>query len=253
MVLGFYLRTRCLPDAARFKLFVGAVLLYLAWRLLAEHLHRRNWLVMARATEAAPQGRTRSAGAASSYRSAHGATASRCPPCWRWPRCGHRRGPMASARGDHRALLHRRVRLPVALWRGRTCGDVRHFSHRRYGVHAPAAPQRGAAAPDWALGSLFGLGGLLGTYLGAATQKHVPQRVLPVRAQCRARQRRQQLSRQRPALSAGYLRGAWLSGHDSPPLHREPGKPAVQTSGAVNYGGQTPCRCSLSLAGTGRG
>jgi hypothetical protein len=39
-------------------------------------------------------------------------------------------------------------------------------------------PNGGAAAPDWALGSLFGLGGLLGTYLGAATQKHVPQRVL---------------------------------------------------------------------------
>ena len=40
VVLGFHLRTRCLPDAARFKLFVGAVLLYLAWRLLGN----RAWV-----------------------------------------------------------------------------------------------------------------------------------------------------------------------------------------------------------------
>ena len=36
------------------------------------------------------------------------------------------------------------------------------------------------AQPRWqsALGSLFGLGGLVGMYLGAAVQPHVPQRVL---------------------------------------------------------------------------
>ncbi|MEK7403664.1 MAG: sulfite exporter TauE/SafE family protein [Acidobacteriota bacterium] len=32
------------------------------------------------------------------------------------------------------------------------------------------------ARPDWALGSLFGLGGLLGTYLGARLQKYLPER-----------------------------------------------------------------------------
>ena len=36
VVLGFYLRTLYLPDVARFKLFVGAILLFLAWRLLSE-------------------------------------------------------------------------------------------------------------------------------------------------------------------------------------------------------------------------
>jgi hypothetical protein len=39
-------------------------------------------------------------------------------------------------------------------------------------------PDGASAAPDWALGSLFGLGGLVGMYLGAATQQRVPQRVL---------------------------------------------------------------------------
>jgi len=41
-------------------------------------------------------------------------------------------------------------------------------------------PGDGHASPDWALGTLFGLGGLAGTYLGAATQKHIPQRVLKI-------------------------------------------------------------------------
>lgn len=35
-----------------------------------------------------------------------------------------------------------------------------------------------AVAPDWALGALFGLGGLFGMYLGARTQKFVSARVI---------------------------------------------------------------------------
>ena len=33
-----------------------------------------------------------------------------------------------------------------------------------------------SAAPDWALGLLFGIGGLLGSYCGARLQKHLPER-----------------------------------------------------------------------------
>ena len=33
-------------------------------------------------------------------------------------------------------------------------------------------------APDWQLGFLFGLGGILGMYLGARTQKYVPARII---------------------------------------------------------------------------
>ncbi len=36
------------------------------------------------------------------------------------------------------------------------------------------------AGPDWLLGILFGLGGLLGMYLGASCQKFVPERVIQV-------------------------------------------------------------------------
>jgi len=34
------------------------------------------------------------------------------------------------------------------------------------------------APPDWFLGILFGIGGLLGTYLGATCQKYVPERII---------------------------------------------------------------------------
>ena len=34
------------------------------------------------------------------------------------------------------------------------------------------------ASPDWFLGILFGLGGLLGMYLGASCQKYVPERII---------------------------------------------------------------------------
>jgi uncharacterized membrane protein YfcA len=35
-----------------------------------------------------------------------------------------------------------------------------------------------SVAPDWRLGAIFGIGGILGMYLGARTQKYVPSRVI---------------------------------------------------------------------------
>jgi uncharacterized membrane protein YfcA len=37
-----------------------------------------------------------------------------------------------------------------------------------------------STSPDWALGSLFGVGGFAGMYLGARLQKYVPQRIIKV-------------------------------------------------------------------------
>ena len=36
------------------------------------------------------------------------------------------------------------------------------------------------APPDWLLGFLFGVGGLLGMYLGARCQKHVPEKIIKI-------------------------------------------------------------------------
>lgn len=40
------------------------------------------------------------------------------------------------------------------------------------------SPQGIETRPDWALGALFGLGGIMGMYFGARTQKYVPRRLL---------------------------------------------------------------------------
>ncbi|AQS59212.1 sulfite exporter TauE/SafE family protein [Desulforamulus ferrireducens] len=37
-----------------------------------------------------------------------------------------------------------------------------------------------AVAPDWALGALFGIGGLLGTYVGARIQKFLPDKIIKI-------------------------------------------------------------------------
>jgi uncharacterized membrane protein YfcA len=46
-----------------------------------------------------------------------------------------------------------------------------------YQFLAPFHPDM-AVAPDWLLGVLFGLGGMVGMYLGARCQKHVPARII---------------------------------------------------------------------------
>ena len=46
-----------------------------------------------------------------------------------------------------------------------------------YQALAPFYPGM-SVAPDWILGILFGLGGMMGIYLGARAQKHVPARVI---------------------------------------------------------------------------
>ena len=46
-----------------------------------------------------------------------------------------------------------------------------------YQLMAPFYPHM-SIAPDWLLGIMFGLGGMVGMYLGARCQKHVPARVI---------------------------------------------------------------------------
>ena len=62
------------------------------------------------------------------------------------------------------------------------------------------APPGIATRPDWALGILFGLGGAAGTYVGARTQKHVPQRALELG-----------LAAMLALLAGSYVLGFWLS------------------------------------------
>jgi len=184
VVLGFYLRTLYLPDIGRFKLFVGTILLYLAWRLLGEFA---PWKQRRRH---AP---TPAAGVA--LRLIHSD--------WRHMSfiLGEREygfsvpamlalafvvGIIGGAYGIGGgaiiapfciAIFH----LPVVIVAGAAIAGT--FATSVIGVIVYSVlplPGGGHASPDWVLGTLFGLGGLAGMYLGAATQKHVPQRVLKI-------------------------------------------------------------------------
>jgi uncharacterized protein len=180
VVAGFYLRVLYLPDAVRFKLFVGAVLLYLAWRLLGEFL---------------PWGR-------------HHSLPNAAAGPVRWLRVDARRlefrvgeeqvgvatpsllalalvvGVIGGTYGIGGGAIIAPFciaifRLPVVLVAGAALAGT--FATSVIGVLVYTLlplPGGGSAAPDWLLGSLFGLGGLVGMYLGAASQRFVPQRVL---------------------------------------------------------------------------
>jgi hypothetical protein len=178
VALGFYLRTRWLLDPAHFKLFVGAVLLYLAWRLFR------------------PLRRPPSPAAGLAH-------AARDPADATWRHMILRLGNTAYPFSVPALLVLAFVvgivggtygigggaiiapfcvavlGLPIQLVAGAALADT--FATSVIGVLVYSLlplPDGASAAPDWALGSLFGLGGLVGMYVGAATPKYVPQRVL---------------------------------------------------------------------------
>jgi uncharacterized membrane protein YfcA len=183
VVLGFYLRTLVLPDVERFKLFVGAILLFLAWRLLSEF---------------APWAQRRHAPVASGGATLHLLRSD-------WQRMEFRLGEHSHGFSVPAMLTLAFVvgiiggtygigggaiiapfciavfHLPVVVVAGAALAGT--FATSVIGVIVYTVlplPGGGHAAPDWALGTLFGLGGLAGMYLGAATQKHVPHKVLKI-------------------------------------------------------------------------
>lgn len=185
--LGLLLRIHWLTDPRRFKVFVAAVLLFLAVRLaLAVRDDRRA----GGPTPAGPRGLPPGARVAPVRRS------------WRRmvSRLGDEEygydpralagvslliGTVGGAYGVGGGALMAPIlisvfRLPVHATAGAnltgtfiaSCAGV-FF----YAVLGPLLAGPGAAvAPDWALGLLFGLGGLAGMYLGAGLQKRLPAR-----------------------------------------------------------------------------
>lgn len=185
IVLGFYLRVLYLPDAARFKLFAGVVLLYLSWRLLAGFVpwasrkHQQLGTVTPtpdmtlrilhvgfKRVAFTFQGREHGFGTLAMLALAFVV--------------GIIGGTYGIGGGAIIAPFCIAVfQLPVYVVAGAALAGT--FATSVVGVAVYTfmpLPGGGYATPDWWLGSLFGLGGLAGMYLGAACQKHVPQRVL---------------------------------------------------------------------------
>lgn len=178
IVMGFYIRTRWLPDAARFRLFVGAVLLYLAYRLLADVIRRGKR--MAR-TPQGGIGPWQLAGGRLAF-SFDGEQHRFSVAALLGLACvvGIIGGIYGIGGGALIApFLITVFGLPVHAVAGAALAGT--FATSVFGVAVYSLlpdPNGGSVAPDWALGSLFGLGGFVGMTLGSACQKWMPQKLL---------------------------------------------------------------------------
>ncbi|NWG32360.1 MAG: sulfite exporter TauE/SafE family protein [Rhodocyclaceae bacterium] len=158
LFIGWWLRLYWLADPKTFKLFVGLVLAWLAMRLYRELFFRRKQTV-----DAPPSGD-----------SPHGAIFLIALGI----------GVIGGAYGIGGGSLMMPVLVAVfGLSVHRTAGAALFgtFVTSVVGVllyQFLPSPTGTSAGPDWPLGLLFGAGGLAGMYLGARTQKHVPQRTL---------------------------------------------------------------------------
>ena len=185
VVVGGYLRITVLSDPALFKAFVGFVLLYVAWRTFQNMIQTRK-----AAAGLGPQ-------STSEHTDWHAETT-----LFTWKRFTFRFqgkehscstlgiaafsllvGIVGGAYGIGGAALISPVfvslyGLPIHAVAGATLTGT--FSAAIVSVlfFQLAAPHLTAAAvavaPDWRLGALFGLGGIIGMYLGARTQRFVP-------------------------------------------------------------------------------
>jgi hypothetical protein len=159
LLAGWWLRVHWLLDPRAFKFFVGLVLLWLGIRLL-----RKN---------------------------AHPATGALTPAAWNSARSlmaifvmalviGVIGGAYGIGGGSIMApVLVAVLYLPVhgiagAALFGTLVTSVVGVALYQFLPAPPGIETR----PDWALGILYGLGGAAGMYVGARTQKHVPQRAL---------------------------------------------------------------------------
>ncbi len=176
---GYYVRVLYLPEHAKFKVFVGYVLLYLGVRMLLGLRHR---------AEAGPNG----TGASEDRVSVVSRTLTRIDYTFRGQRFSFGTAPvfaLSFAVGIIGGIygigggaiiapfLVSVLRLPVYTIAGATLMGT--FLTSVVGViFYSTLPSGLDTSPDWALGALFGAGGFVGLYFGARAQRHVPQRLI---------------------------------------------------------------------------
>ena len=186
VLLGVFLRIRFLPDPRDFKMFVAAVLAYIAARMVMDLARRRNPPV------AKPcAGLDSDTGKVSVLRFDLRRIAYRfdgevyeAPTLGIGLLClvvGIVGGTYGIGGGSIVAPFFVTVfGLPVHTIAGAALMGTFVTSVTGvvfYQAIAPFYPDL-AVAPDWILGLLFGAGGLAGTYLGARTQRFVPARAI---------------------------------------------------------------------------
>lgn len=179
VIAGTYLRVRFLPEPQRFRLLVAVVLGFLGWRL--------SRAALARGRDATAEPVQRVSGVRLGLRRLeidYGTRRLRVSVPVLGGFClvvGVVGGAYGMGGGSLVApFLVTVLGLPVHLVAGAALAGTMTTSLvavAGFQVLAPYFPHL-AVSPDWALGALFGLGGLAGIYCGARLQKFVPARLI---------------------------------------------------------------------------
>ncbi len=184
MIIGSVIRITLLPDPGLFKLFVGCVLGYMALRVVLSLRHRRF--------QAAAQANARHSvtvissaifGKLEYSYSGQRHQVPMIPLILMSVVVGIIGGAYGIGGGALLApILVALYRLPIHTTAGATLLSTLVGS--LLGVISfwvlDIAQISEAASPDWGLGFLFGIGGLMGIYLGARLQRYLPERVIKV-------------------------------------------------------------------------
>lgn len=182
LIVGYFVRVWYLPDPRHFKLFAGAVLLYIGYRLLGEFLpwHKP-------ATKAAPAGNgmlmepLSFSFAETAFRFSGERYAFSTPAMFLLALVVGMIGGIYGIGGGSiiAPFCIAIFGLPVYAVAGAALAATLFTSVAGVLLYSVLpAPAGVITQPDWMLGLLFGMGGVAGMYLGARCQKHVPQRLL---------------------------------------------------------------------------
>lgn len=181
VLIGAVVRVRLLPDPRHFKVFVGAVLLYIGARLVRDLLRRAGGGGGA-AAPWAPVRIVRASLWAASYEFRRREYSFRTVPLFSLAFVvGIIGGTYGIGGGAIIApFLVTFFGLPVHTVAGASLLGTFITSLTGVGLFQAMAPLYPAQAvsPDWLLGVLFGLGGMAGTCCGARLQKRVPERAI---------------------------------------------------------------------------
>ncbi len=202
LVLGLFIRVWYLPDPRAFKLFVGCVLFYIGGRMLYQLIAERGKKTSEKAAETKMRQQTASAASPASNTGQRAIrTLSWSLSCTEYEFFGerfrfHTMGLFALSLvvgliggvygiGGGAIIAPFIVSffgLPIHTIAGATLMGTCVTSVGGvifYEVVGPLVALPGQSVrPDWLLGFLFGIGGFVGMYFGARTQKYVPAAVI---------------------------------------------------------------------------
>jgi len=188
VLAGYYLRITYLPDPKTFKLFVGWVLCLIAFKLLKDALDHKETLsrdrdrcsLLDRVEAASIEIKiTRFTFRGSTY------TLATLKLLALALVVGIIGGAYGIGGGSIIApFLITFFRLPIYAIAGAVLLGTFVSSLAGVAFYSLIAINGSVAAPDWLLGILFGAGGLMGMYLGARVQKHVPGRWIKLMLGC---------------------------------------------------------------------